>query len=108
MAGSRLSIDSLYSKKHLNFFLFCRFFWLSRYVSSLSFGSSIFLITLEPFIEEESLKLCFYKGILIFSSLGLNSLSVVLRQTFNGVAVERTFFLNSSNFVFVGINYLTK
>jgi len=65
------------------------------------FGSTIFLITLEPFIEEECLKLCFYRGVLVSYSLGLNSVSVILKQTFSDVSVERTFFLNSSNFVFL-------
>jgi len=89
------------SKKQPNFFTFCKINWLSTLINSLSFGSTVCLITLEPFIEEESLKFCFYKGIYVNSSLSLNSLSITLRQEFNGLFVDRTFFLNSSNCVFL-------
>ena len=89
------------SKKQSNFFTFCKINWLSAFINSLAFGSSICLVTLEPFIEEESLKFCFYKGIYIKSSVNLNSLSITLRQDFNGLLVDRTFFLNSSNCVFL-------
>jgi len=101
MHFSSISNRLFKSKKQSNFFIFCKINWLSAFINSLSSGSSVCLVTLEPFIEEESLKFCFYKGIYVNSSVSLNSLSITLRQEFNGLFVDRTFFLNSSNCVFL-------
>jgi hypothetical protein len=80
---------------------FCRFFWLSQYLSTLNFGSQIFLVILESFLDEEELKYSLYSGVLLSKSLSTNEISVVIRQSLGGCSVERTFFLNATNFVFI-------
>lgn len=80
---------------------FCRFFWLARYVKRLRFGSLVFIVILEPFLDEEELKYSLYSGLVLSKSLSLNSISLVLKQSLGGSSVERTFFLNATNFLLI-------
>jgi ribosomal protein L19 len=87
--------------RQINSLQFGRFFWLSQYVKGLSFGSSVLMIILEPFLDDEELKYSLYTGLLLSKSLSLNAISLTLRQSLGGSSVERTFFLNATNVILI-------
>jgi hypothetical protein len=89
-----------YSNKPFGFFNFYRFNWLSRYLRSVRLNSNVFIATLEPSLDDEALKLCFCQGVFVSALFNLNSISVTLKQIFGPVIINRTFLLNSSNFVY--------